>query len=375
MVRKIYFRFTTLLLVLSFYACTEKQQSPQLPQLLSRHELLYNGDEWDHIQNKYGSAKKRLNKNEDDIEAMLTLSQIFIHEARVTGEHGHYYPAALTILDRALTQKKINTDQKFLALCNKSGVLLSLHQFVSAEKIALEALQLNPLNAQVYGALVDANVELGQYTAAVKYADQMVKMRPDLRSYSRVAYLREIHGDMKGSEKALMMAIDAGAIGSEDRSWAMHTLGEMYINNNEFEKAKTVFTAILEERPHFPFAMASLADIAVKQKDYLSAERQYKDAIKIIPEVGFYSQLAYLYKSQGRMEETNTLKSEILTMLEDDAKSGHVMNLEYASLYLDLFDNPLKASEYIQKEYNARPKNKQVNALKSQIESQLQKGS
>jgi hypothetical protein len=39
---------------------------------------------------------------------------------------------------------------------------------------------------------VDGNVEMGNYDSAVAFADKMVALRPDLTSYSRVSYLREI---------------------------------------------------------------------------------------------------------------------------------------------------------------------------------------
>ena len=68
----------------------------------------------------------------------------------------------------------------------------------------------NPYNAYVYGLLVDGNVEMGNYDTAVSYADKMVSVRPDLTSYSRVSYLREIFGDYAGSIKAMQMAVEAG---------------------------------------------------------------------------------------------------------------------------------------------------------------------
>ena len=53
----------------------------------------------------------------------------------------------------------------------------------------------------------------GNYEEALKNADQMASIRPDLRSYSRVSYMREIHGDRDGAKQAMKMAGDAGAFG------------------------------------------------------------------------------------------------------------------------------------------------------------------
>ena len=45
---------------------------------------------------------------------------------------------------------------------------MSQHQFADAKKLAEEAKTINPDNAYVYGVLVDANVELGNYEEAVE---------------------------------------------------------------------------------------------------------------------------------------------------------------------------------------------------------------
>lgn len=63
------------------------------------------------------------------------------------------------------------------------------------------AIILNPYNADIYGALVDANVELGNYKEAVAMCDKMLSIRPDLRSSSRASYIRQIFGDNNGVRK------------------------------------------------------------------------------------------------------------------------------------------------------------------------------
>ena len=162
-------------------------------------------------------------------EPLLNLAYLFVQEARVTGEHPHYYPAALQVLD-ALLEKAFDPknahdlDLKFRALSTKAGVELSLHEFAKAKKTGEAAIDLNPYNAAIYGVLVDAHVELGDYETAVEMADRMVAIRPDLRSYSRVSYLREIHGDVEGAIAAMTMAVKAGVPGTDQTSWALMTL-------------------------------------------------------------------------------------------------------------------------------------------------------
>ena len=187
-----------------------------IPALLDRNEKLRNGKEWDDVMNTYQKLKLAISKNGEDQESKIRLAQLFIREARVTGEHGHYYNAALTMTDQILKAKSTKKDMQFLALVTKAGVQLSHHDFGGALKTGQQAVIINPNNPQIFGVLVDANVELGNYPEAVKMADIMIAMKPDLRSYARISYIREIHGEIDQAFDAMKMAIEAGIPGYEN---------------------------------------------------------------------------------------------------------------------------------------------------------------
>ena len=337
-----------------------------IPALLQRNDRLQIGNEWQQVQNNYASFKQEIEKSNAALPKLM-LSELFVKEARVTGEHGHYYPAALVMVDNVIEDKKSSNELLLQAMILKSGVQLSLHNFAEAQKTAVEALKLNPSNAQLLGVMVDANVELGKYDDAVQFADKMVSIRPDLRSYARIAYLREIFGDVDGSKAAMMMAVKAGYPGLEETSWAMHTMGEMLIRYGEADKAIDVFQTILEQRKDYPFAVAGLGQAYEILGDDQKAEEYYKTAIDILPEVGFNISLAKLYKRQGKIAESKKLANEVLEMLADDEKSGHVMDLAYADVYLFLLDDSKKALLYAQKEYTERPENIEVNKVMATI--------
>jgi tetratricopeptide (TPR) repeat protein len=221
--------------------------------------------------------------------------------------------------------------------------------------------------------LIDANVELGNYDKAVKLSDKMMTIKPDIRSYSRVSYLREIHGDVSGSIDAMTMAVKAGYPGYEETAWAMLTLGDIYKQYGQLDNAEQVYSEILDMRPNYPFAVGALGEIQALRGLDKEAEATYKEAMAIIPEVGFYISLAELYKKQGRTQEMNSLIEEIMVMLQDDTDSGHNMNLEYASLYLDILNSPNKALEYAMKEYKKRPENIDVNRMLAKVSLKMDK--
>ena len=343
------------------------QSEIAVPKLISRSEKIQLGKEWDLVQNTYMDKKQTIEKNPKDHKASLELAQLYIKEARVTGEHGHYYPAALQMVDTVLKDKEINPDLKFIALLTKAGVQLSLHEFIDAKTTGEAALQLNNRNAQIYGVLVDANVELGHYDKAIALGDKMASLRPDIRSYSRIAYLREIHGDIDGAKAALKLAVESGYPGNEETAWAMLTLGELYSNYGDDVSAKKVYSQIIEMRKDYPFAVAALAELELNEGNMDQAEKGFEEAITIIPEVGFYTSLAKIYKKQGRQQELDKIMKEVFLMLEDDVVSGHNMNLEYADIYLNLLESPKDALTYLEKEYDKRPLNIDVNRMLAQV--------
>ena len=58
-----------------------------------------------------------------------------------------------------------------------------------------------PFNADVYGLLGDAQLELGRYRAAFASFQRMVDTRPDLVSYGRVSYALELRGNVPGRDR------------------------------------------------------------------------------------------------------------------------------------------------------------------------------
>ena len=361
------------MLLLIMTACSPTEADPttattfDVPQLLDRSEALQHGKEWETVANRYGSSRAAIRQNPEDWNAYLSLAEVFVHEARVTGEHGHYYPAALRTLNHVTEHETEPTDERFRALSLKAGVQLSQHEFDAALETALAAAQLNPYNAQVHGAITDAYVEMGDYEKAIAAAEQMTKIRPDLRSYSRISYLREIHGDVDGALQAMEMAVQAGIPHYEETAWARLTLGDLYKEYGRLAEAEGQYRTILQHRPNYPFAIAALADVAVQEKRYEEAEQLLQQSMDIIPEVGFYEQMAHLYAETGRKEKALALLDEIYEMLEDDVNSGHNMNMEYARLHLELTKNYDEALKYAKHEYVKRPDNIDVNRLMALI--------
>jgi tetratricopeptide (TPR) repeat protein len=224
-----------------------------------------------------------------------------------------------------------------------------------------------PYSAFVYGTLVDANVELGNYNAAVDDADKMVSIRPDIRSYSRISYLREIYGDVDGAIDAMKLAVDAGSPGTESTEWARVQLGKLYEQLGEIKYAEMHYTIALENRPDYPYALAGLARIATASHDYQKAISFYRRADSLSNDYSFKEALVEVYKLAGNEQASHAVAEEIIQQMETAARamakgdsSGHYADKEMAYAYLAV-NNYDKALQHAMLEYNRRPNNIDAN--------------
>ncbi|MEO7768564.1 MAG: hypothetical protein ABIS01_14135, partial [Ferruginibacter sp.] len=164
----------------------EKHKKGVVYQLLDRKGLLAQTDEWINTQKSATKLMAAVKANPDDIKSKVALANLFILEARATGNYSYYDKAAMKYVNDVLVKEPENFD----ALTLKALLYLSQHHFADGLALAESAEKVNPYNAFIHGILVDGHVEMGHYDSAVASAERMMSIRPDLRSYARASYLR-----------------------------------------------------------------------------------------------------------------------------------------------------------------------------------------
>jgi tetratricopeptide (TPR) repeat protein len=319
--------------------------------------------EWVATRDNANKLVEAIKKNPEDSKSKLSLAALFIQEARITGNFLYYDAAAMKYVNDVLKKEPDN----FEALIYKAIVQLSQHHFSDGLATAQEAQKKNPYNAFIYGIMVDANVELGNYTAAVESSDKMVSVRPDLRSYSRIAYLREIHGDVTGAIEAMKMAIEAGMPGHEATEWCRAQLGHLYEQSGNIKAAEAEYTTSLEVRPGYAYALAGMARLETYKKNYEKAIEHYNHAYDMVNDYSFKENMAEVYRLAGKNKEADELGKEVIREMtaasaasKKDDSAGHYSDRELAYAYLAVNNND-KALEHALLEYNRRPDNIDVN--------------
>ncbi len=146
--------------------------------------------------------------------AATMLGQAYLQKARETGDPG-YYSKAETLFQQTLASDGDDVE----AIVGLGTLALARHEFAAALDWGEQARALAPYHAAAYGVIADAQVELGRYDESVETVQAMVDLRPDLSSYSRVSYLRELLGDREGALVAMEQAVTAGSGYVENVAW------------------------------------------------------------------------------------------------------------------------------------------------------------
>ncbi len=161
----------------------------------------------------------------------------------------------------------------------------------------------------------------------------------------------------------MVRAVKAGAPYSEYKCWALVTLGKLYEDHGSLDSALICYDIAMDERENYPFAIAGKARVQAKKGDRQQAEATYKEALAMLPEIGFNIELAELKLQEGDQATVDKMVAEIETMFKEDIESGHNMNLEFAQFLYTFKGDYKKALELGLEEYKNRPNNIDVNKL------------
>lgn len=292
----------------------------------------------------------RLQRNPDDAAAYAELGFGLLQQVRETGDVSLYARAG-EALDQALARDPKQLD----ALVGQGVLALALHDFHGALAWADQAWAISQFRAQTLGVRVDALVELGRYPAAVAALQQMVDLRPDLNSYARVSYLRELHGDVDGALTAMAQAASMSVPGSEQWRWTTVQLGNLYWNRGQLTKAEELYRQVLQFQADYPYALAGLANVAAAQGATPAAIAAYEALVKRLPLPAFVVTLGELYEASGDTVRAQQQYDLVRTMEKLNAASGMNVDLELATFEVNHGADPAAALAQAQAAYADRP--------------------
>lgn len=268
------------------------------------------------------------NNNNANIHAQLGLN--YLQQARSTGDLSHY-AAAQNAFEEALQIRPQHVD----ALMGQGMLALVRHDFDEAISWAEQARQINPYRAEILGILVDAHVELGQYEQAAQFLQEMVDSQPGQAAYSRISYLRELHGDTDGAVEAMQQAITAGLPAAEGTIWSQLQIGHLYYDGGRWDEAEMAYRTVLSVRPDHPQARLGLAEIHAARGDHQLATGLLTEIMTQDPNPEAALLLSDLYVLSGSDLLAAEMIAMVPAMLQQEADAGIAIEQELAFFYAE----------------------------------------
>jgi tetratricopeptide (TPR) repeat protein len=202
------------------------------------------------------------------------LGNAYLQKARETKDPAHQDRA-----ERAFRRTLNLAPSNAGALAGLGTLANSKHEFARGLRFARRSLESAPGVARTYGVVVDALLELGRYEAAERSLQRMVDVKPNLDSYARVSYVRELRGDLDGAIAAMRLAASAGGEAPENYAYVQTLLGTLELHRGHVDAAERAYRSALARYPAFRPARTGLARTAAAKGDLDLAIRRYEAAV------------------------------------------------------------------------------------------------
>lgn len=292
----------------------------------------------------------KLQRNPDDVESYAGLGLSLLQQVRETGDTT-LYARAQKALDEA-----IRRDPKLVdGLIGQGMLALSLHNFAAGLDWANKAWALNPYKAEILGIKVDGLVEQGRYDEAVATLQQMVDLRPDTGSYSRISYLRELNGDVEGAIEAMSMAVKSTPVDTESWLWSLTHLGHLYFNQGDLNAAEQIYRQVLQSRSDYTYALAGIARIQAARGEIEQAIATLKPVAERLPLPEFLTLLGDLYQVAGDAKTAAQQYDLVGVIQQLNAGAGMNVDLEMALFNANHGQDPTTTLAKAQAAYKVRP--------------------
>jgi tetratricopeptide (TPR) repeat protein len=232
---------------------------------------------------------------------------------------------------------------------------LARHEFEQGLAYGEQAREQNPYKAAAYSVIGDAQVELGRYGEARATVQALVDLRPDLTSYARVSYIRELNGDLPGAIDAMRQAVTAGSAGTEALAWTRVQLGHLYFNSGDLAAAQKEYERTLFEYPDYLHARAGLARLMAARGDYAGAAALYLEITRTMPLPEYVIALADVQRAAGNTEEAARTEQLVEAMDRLYRANGVRTDVEMALFRADRGIDPAATVEAARQALAVRP--------------------
>lgn len=283
-------------------------------------------------EEKIAAAAKAVERDADDPRHHVALAFAHAARARETAD-----PQQYALAEAAVERSLELAPESFQALKAKTWVLLGRHEFPAALEIARELNRRAPDDVQVYGFLVDAYVELGDYDEAERAAQWMLDLRPgNVAGLTRAAYLRELFGDLDGAAELFEMAyVQILRHELEDRAWVLTHVAHLRLAAGDVERADRLCDEALALFPDYHYALAQLAKVRTAQGRFDEAAELYERRYALAPHPENLYDLARALERTERSSEVEGMLARFEELARAESESWDNANRELVDYYAE----------------------------------------
>jgi tetratricopeptide (TPR) repeat protein len=242
-----------------------------------------------------------------------------------------------------------------------AGAYLALarHDFARARTLGTRAHEADPFDPDALAILVDANVELGYYEDATVTVEKLLEIRPSLAAYSRLSYIRELHGDVGGALEAFALAQTAGT-GQSDLAQVASLRGTVVVTHGDPDEAERLFR---QARNYSSGATneAGMARVLIARGELADAQTLLESAMQSSPSAAVALLLDEIYVSAGNQPGRAEIARFLDANLADERAAGADVDME-ASLIAADHGQWNAALDLAQSAHDRRPENIFTNA-------------
>lgn len=265
-----------------------------------------------------------------DVETLVRLGKGYVDAAGDTGDVGFYNRA-----DRVL-RKAVALDPQHAAAWTETGVLrLVRHDFRGALVAGRKARALAPEVVKPLGVLVDANVETGRYEDASRVLQEMVDLKPNLDSYARVSYFKELNGDLDGALEALDLAESAAGSSPPNVAFVQSLRATIESNRGRPDVARAAFERILQTVPDHGPAQYGLARMDAGAGRFDAARKRLEPMAESNPELYIMVLLGEIDLADGKPEAARRWFDAVRERRKDFAAANANTDVESAVFEAD----------------------------------------
>ena len=275
-------------------------------------------------------AERRVSADPAFVPGLTKLAEGYFARALATGD-----PAWLTKAESAGKRAVRADPTAFEALDALATVAASRHRFEEALEWTRRSLAVAPTRVAPLSIRTDALIELGRYREGFAVAQRRQELRPDLASYSRVSYARELVGDREGAIQLMRLAINAAAPGSAYRATARAQLGLVLLAQGDVDEAEREMRTALAETPGDTNATFGLGRVLAARGELARTAQLYEQVAAALPEPDHLAALAEVKIALGRNDAARAHVAAMSTAFDRLTANGSNVDLDRPLLEAD----------------------------------------